>query len=277
MKMVFRFIFLFVLISCSYAVQAQDTLPAFTVTNRNGKVILSWINDFPVIKQLSIQRSSDSLKGFKTILTLPDPSSVTNGFLDNNAPDTSSYYKLYILLDDGKYIFSKSQKPQTYLPPVAKKENIRQAPEEGIANAGNTAAYTKAGGSNEANGNSMAASQGSPERSYQVQVATAASGKNRSDGLKPHTVNAVKPETFTPSGFVFTNADGDVTIVLPPGKLSGFTIKFYEQSGNMLFRINTIKEHIFTVDKSNFLHAGWFGFELFEEGVLKEKSKVRVP
>ncbi|HRO45811.1 hypothetical protein [Agriterribacter sp.] len=277
MKIVFRVIIFCVLISYSCTVQAQDTLPGFTVANRNGKVILSWVNDFPVIKQLSIQRSSDSLKGFKTILTLPDPSSVTNGFLDNNAPDTSSYYKLYILLDDGKYTFSKSQKPQKYLPAVAKKENMQTVREEERENTGNTIIHTKASGSNEADGNGAAAIEETSEKSYEVQSAAAASGKKRSDGLKAHTVNAVKPETFTPSGFVFTNADGDITIVLPPGKLSSFTIKFYEQNGNTLFQINTIKEHIFTVDKSNFLHAGWFGFELFEDGMLKEKNKVRVP
>ena len=88
MKIVSRAIAFFTFILCSYTVRSQDTLPDFTVVNRNGKVILSWVNDFPVIKQLSIQRSPDSLKGFKTILTLPDPSSVNNGFLDNNAPDT---------------------------------------------------------------------------------------------------------------------------------------------------------------------------------------------
>ncbi len=278
MKLVFRVLVFFMLISCSFPVQAQDTLPGFTVANRNGKVILSWVNDFPVIKQLSIQRSSDSLKGFKTILTLPDPSSVTNGFLDNNAPDTSSYYKLYILLDDGKYIFSKSQKPKMYLPLLAKKENIQPATEKEKETTGNATVHIKAGGSNETAENNAADTEGSPAKLYQVQSATAAaSGKKRSDGLKAHTVNAVKPETFTPSGFVFTNTDGDITIVLPPGKLSSFSIKFYEQNGNTLFQINTIKEHIFTVDKSNFLHAGWFGFELFEDGILKEKNKVRVP
>lgn len=277
MKIVLRIIIFCVLISDSYVLQAQDTLPRFTVANRNGKVILSWVNHFPVIKQLSIQRSSDSLKGFKTILTLPDPSSVTNGFLDNNAPDLSSYYKLYILLNDGKYIFSKSQKPQKFAPPIVKKVSVQPAPEDGSKNTGSTTVSTKASGSIEREENGTADKEAASAKSYQVQSTDVTAGKKRSDGLKPHTVSVVKPETFTPSGFVFTNTDGDITIVIPPGKLTGFKIKFYEENGTLLFQINTIKEHIFTVDKSNFLHAGWFKFELFEDGMLKEKNKVRVP
>lgn len=274
MKIVFRIITYFALISYGYELRAQDTLPRFSVVNRNGKVILSWVNDFPVIKQLSIQRSSDSLKGFKTILTLPDPSSVTNGFLDNNAPDASSYYKLYILLDNGAYIFSKAQKPQKYIPPVAATENTKpvQKKEAGSTGAG----LVKAAGGDIA-GEMSAITDESTVKAYSLQSATPASGKKRSDGLKTNDLNMARPQTYTPSGFVFTNPDGDITVVLPPGRLGNFKIRFYEENGTTLFQINTIKEHIFTVDKSNFLHAGWFSFELFEDGILKEKNKVRVP
>ena len=274
MKIVFRITTYLVLITYGYTVRAQDTLPHFTVVNRNGKVILSWVNNFPVIKQLSIQRSPDSLKGFKTILTLPDPSSVTNGFLDNNAPDVSSYYKLYILLDNGAYIFSNAQKPKKYIPPVAATGNAKPARQK---EAGNTnAAATKPAGSDIAEGKNTTA-DASPVKTYPLQSATPASGKKKSDGLKANDLNMARPQTYTPSGFVFTNPDGDITIVLPPGRLGNFKIRFYEDTGTSLFEINTIKEHIFTVDKSNFLRAGWFSFELFENGILKEKNKVRVP
>ncbi len=254
--------------------RAQDTLPRFTVVNRNGKVILSWVNNFPVIKQLSIQRSPDSLKGFKTILTLPDPSSVTNGFLDNNAPDVSSYYKLYILLDNGAYIFSKAQKPQKYIQSVAATGNAKPAQNKEAVSTGS--APPKSAGSDIAEEPNVTAVESSG-KAYPLQSTAPASGKKRSDGLKAGDLNMARPQTYTPSGFVFTNPDGDITIVLPPGRLGNFKIRFYEDTGASLFEINTIKEHIFTVDKSNFLHAGWFNFEFFEDGILKEKNKVRVP
>ena len=274
MKIVFRITTYLVLITYGYTVRAQDTLPHFTVVNRNGKVILSWVNNFPVIKQLSIQRSPDSLKGFKTILTLPDPSSVTNGFLDNNAPDVSSYYKLYILLDNGAYIFSKALKPQKYMPPVAATENAKPARHKEAVSTGSAPAKSAASDiAKETNATAVESS----DKAYPLQSANPASGKKRSDGLKAGDLNMARPQTYTPSGFVFTNPDGDITIVLPPGRLGNFKIRFYEDTGTSLFEINTIKEHIFTVDKSNFLRAGWFSFELFENGILKEKNKVRVP
>lgn len=277
MRIVLRYFIVWGLVSLSVTLCAQDTLPSFSVVNRNGKIILSWVNDFPVIKQLSIQRSADSTKGFKTILTLPDPSSVTNGFLDNNAPNDSSFYKLYILLDGGNYIFSKVQKPHLYHPPVAKKE-ISRPQQQGVNEKSESLAGTAKAFGNLPNEktNSQNANT-SPPKSYQVQPASGISDKNRSDGLKAGSVNAVRPETFTPSAFVFTNKDGNITIVVPPEKFDHFKIKFFEEGGYPLFQIDTIKEHVFTIDKSNFFHSGWFSFELFEDGILREKSKVRIP
>lgn len=273
--MVFRLIICLALVSFGYGVRGQDTLPHFSVINRNGKVILSWVNNFPLIKQLSIQRSPDSLKGFKTILTLPDPTSVTNGFLDNNAPNDSSYYKLYILLDKGAYIFSKSQKPHKYIPPpIVKTPQPPIQKEESFSHPLETAAKANPNATQpEDNGDSPEAAT----KTYQPASAATTADKKRSDGLKPVNINLSRPATFRPSGFVFTNADGDITIVLPPDRLENFKIRFYEANGEPLFEINQVKASLFTLDKSNFLHAGWFSFELFEGGQLKEKNKIKIP
>lgn len=273
-------VFLFVILLFSgYPSEAQDTLPAFTAKNINGKIILSWVNHFPVVKQLSIQRSSDSLKGFKTILTLPDPSSVTNGFLDNNAPDTISFYKIYILLDSGKYVFSKSQRPHKAIPPpvVRKKEYNRI----GISNnaPANYSANTKSLTTDIQNNATISTKPKDIEptaKQYEPEL-TKVSNKNRSDGLKADTVTLVRPETFTPSGFVYTNPSGNITVVVPIGKQGQYTIKFYDENGDEIFQISNINEHIFSIDKSNFMRSGWYKFELYENNILREKNKVLVP
>ena len=47
-----------VLICTALPLVAQDTLPRFTATTRGtGKVIISWSNPYPVVSQISIQRS----------------------------------------------------------------------------------------------------------------------------------------------------------------------------------------------------------------------------
>lgn len=268
--------------------KAQDTLPDFTLVNRNGKIILSWVNPFPVVKQMSIQRSSDSLKGFKTILTLPDPTAVTNGFLDNNAPDTAVYYKLYILLDSGKYIFSKSQKPGKYVENKVEAKTAAapaktpspQQPLNAVTSApmvapppGSTVAASAP--KLEENNNGLPSGQSTDKR-YTIATASA-SGKKRSDGLKGDNSAIVKPEVYTPSSHIFTNADGNVTMVLPTDRFHTFSIKFFEEKGELVFEMGSIKEQIVILDKTNFLRSGWFYFELYENGVLKEKNKVLIP
>ncbi|MGZ3940025.1 MAG: hypothetical protein ACXVLT_15665, partial [Flavisolibacter sp.] len=66
---------------------SQDTLPKFTVTNAGvNRNIVGWVNTYGLVKQISVQRSFDSLTNFKTILSVADPNSRHNGFADTNAP-----------------------------------------------------------------------------------------------------------------------------------------------------------------------------------------------
>lgn len=96
------------------------------------------------------------------------------------------------------------------------------------------------------------------------------------DSLTSPNPNHTKPKTisFTPSLHVFTNRDGYVRINLPDEEKSKkYTIKFFEDDGNFLFELKEIKEKDFKLDKTNFYHAGWFRFELYENGKLMEKHK----
>ena len=73
---------------CVGAASAQDTLPKFSVRNvGNSRFIVGWVNNYPLVKQISIQRSHDSLKSFTTILSVTDPNSRQNGFVDTKAPN----------------------------------------------------------------------------------------------------------------------------------------------------------------------------------------------
>src|SRR5688572_18584645 len=91
---------------------AQDTLPGFSALTRgNNRVIISWTNNYPVTSQISIQRSKDSTRNFKTILTVPDPKVLQNGFVDAKADTSFMFYRLFIVLDSGKYVHTKSKRP----------------------------------------------------------------------------------------------------------------------------------------------------------------------
>ena len=60
---------LFLTVWFSIASFAQDTLPRFSVTNAGAnRVIIGWVNALGPMRQISIQRSFDSAKSYKTIL-----------------------------------------------------------------------------------------------------------------------------------------------------------------------------------------------------------------
>ena len=78
---------------------------------------------------------------------------------------------------------------------------------------------------------------------------------------------------WRPSVYIFTNGKGYVTIRLPEVKQHRYHVVFYEEDGSELFRIKSLKEPELILDKTDFIHAGWFFFELFEDDKLKEKNK----
>jgi hypothetical protein len=82
---------------------------------------------------------------------------------------------------------------------------------------------------------------------------------------------------FVPSKFIYTGRDNNVIISLPDAPRKKYTIKFFEENGSFIFELNKISEPYLTLDKVNFIHAGIFDFEIYENGVLLEKHKVYVP
>ena len=85
--------------------------------------------------------------------------------------------------------------------------------------------------------------------------------------------NKNNPEVFVSSLHVYTYKDEYVRISLPEDEKKKYAIKFFEDDGNFLFELKDTKERTFKIDKTNFYHAGWFKFELYEDGKLIEKHK----
>ena len=248
---------LFLAISSSGMIYSQDTLPHFTLRNAgNNRIIIGWINNYPEIRQVSIQRSFDSLNLFKTILTVPDPTAIQNGYMDVKATNDHMFYRLYILLDKGVYLFSAAKRPvidtarrfavnetKTF-PPGSKPDTI-------IVN-GKTVIV--------------------PAKPIVINIDNLQWG----DSLAAPNPNHTKPQTnsFIPSIHVYTNRDGYVCINLPDDEKSKkYSIKFFDENGTFLFELKDIKEKDFKIDKTNFYHAGWFRFELFDNSKLIEKHK----
>lgn len=81
---------------------------------------------------------------------------------------------------------------------------------------------------------------------------------------------------WRPSPYVFTNMNGYVTILLPKVKQHHYQVIFFEADGTEIFRIKSVHEPELILDKTDFMHAGWFSFELYEDDKLKEKNKFQL-
>lgn len=238
---------------------AQDTLPRFSLINAgNNRIIIGWVNKFDNVKQISIQRSFDSLTGYKSILTVADPSSPQNGFMDAKAPNDHMFYRIYIMLDKGMYLFSDAKKPVRDTLKVSRPRVAGQPDSVLVAQGYNP--YPGIPDSIERAKPVVIQLNGFPGSVDSVAVPTPVTLKN-------------KPNAFTPSIYVYTARDGYVSVSLPDEeKPKKYSIKFFD-GDKLLFELKEIKEKQFKLDKTNFYHAGWFRFELYEDGKLLEKHK----
>jgi len=306
-----RFIFVQLLLTVLFVLDgaAQDTLPAFSaILKENGKVIISWRNNYQVVNQISIQRSSDSLRNFTTLLTVPDPTIPENGFVDNKAQGSAMFYRLFILLGHSKYLFSKSKRALSEIA-VSSQKAATEEEEITLQKVDNQRIFYLQDNSNRLKPNVKITGKITPPAEVKVEktvfiklkdsVIGKVSGKMIShfrDSVISKTkdtilfvhadtiliksyiapVKEVK-EAYKISTYVFTGKDGNVNISLPDAARKKYTVRFFEQDNTVIVELREIKDPSLILDKTNFIHAGWFRFELYEDGKLKEKNRLYIP
>lgn len=291
---------------------AQDPLPAFEVRDiGSGRIVISWYNQYPYTAQLTIQRSFDSLRGYKSILTVPDPSAIQNGFADTKAVNDHMFYRLYILLDKGNYFFTTPKRPVKQTANATSDKPVIAANLSNsnfLANSERTTSKEVIAAPN-GQANSIAARR---ESSTPAPVAVQTTGvtlttdekddsTSRSTTRLDFTVKKVEPvvikldpskmgdsakvpfsvnpqndpDAYAPSLYVYAQPDGNIRIDVPNKKrVAGYRIKFYEADKQLLFELKQLPAASFQLDKTNFLHSGWFLFELYEDARLIERHKV---
>jgi hypothetical protein len=279
---------------------AQDTLPKFTVTTRGAnKIFISWTNTFEAVSQISIQRSLDSTRNFQTILTVPDPRVRQNGFVDSKAKTPFMFYRLFIVMEGGQYLFSKSSRPFWDTTHVAKQVAVQ------AGNGNKRVLFSETIPQTQTDQLKVRLNKENAveDSVIQIRTYTLKRGDNivgkvvetdfknfydsivqkTKDTLVFKTIDTILVKTFVPkvvyrpSQYVYTERDGNITISLADASKKQYSIKFFEENETELFEIKHVKDAFLTLDKSNFLHAGWFWFELYEEGKLKEKHRFYIP
>jgi hypothetical protein len=297
---------------------AQDTLPRFTVTTRGkDKNIVSWTNNYRNVTQISIQRSFDSVRNFRTILSVPDPENIQNGFVDTKAGTDLVYYRLFVVLDSGKYVFTNAKKPfwdtakvrlpKTTLPSAGLSpinyEQKRVVIEKGVSEKIALEIEKKIKEPELPPVKNSVESKPVvkkviPEKYFAIKrkdsvlfSITQKEFKKFRDSLITKTKDTmvfrnadtilIKPfipkEVYKPSVYIFTEKDGNVSIKLPDASIKNYSIKFFDEKMKPLFDLGKVKDSFLLIDKANFLQSGWYRFELYEDGKLKEKNKFFIP
>jgi hypothetical protein len=293
-----RFVLLFLFSFSVVFLYGQDSLPNFTVIAKgNGRAIISWVNGLTNVKQISIQRSTDSTRNFKSIMTVADPELPQNGFADTKATGLV-FYRLFIVRDSGAYVFSRSKRPLPENSHTALAASDLSADSKQVQIA--PTADSKVNEINAKTGIAAGAAPAvpKPERIVMIIRNDSLISKVGERSLKRFrdsvvtrtkdtivfkTADTIVIKTFVPkevykaSKYVYTEKDGNVAVALPEVGSKDYHIKFYEDNNDPLFEIKPVKEKYLLLEKANFLHAGWFRFELFEDGKLKEKQKFYIP
>lgn len=275
------YIFLFILFG-QVSAHAQETLPNISVNNLNGKIIISWLNEYKKpIANIFIQRSYDSLRNFKTIGSVLNPSNLENGFPDNHPPYLKMYYRVLVTFEGGSYEMGNSKKPFRENPPLPPFVMI-QEPEYIPAKPLDTIQIKKEVAKDSVLLPKEPMAQAIVDSLKRISIQQ--EKINRSVPTLNHLADSLlltRPksivETAYPSSRVFTSKQNTLVISIPSAIIKRYQVKFYTEENEFIFEITKVKEDILMIDKENFVKSGWFYFEIYEDGKLIEKSKFFIP
>jgi hypothetical protein len=248
---------------------AQNSLPDFYAEDiGNNKVRISWVNNFGEnCIQLMVQASYDSTKNFRTVFSTESPQLPQNGFVYTLKYPAKLYYRIFYILNGNAYYFSAAKRaiPAMYREPENSNTDTKE--QQKIDPIRIITIRTK---------DSIVAQLPYAEYwKFRDSI-----GKNTKDTLfvlaqDQVLIKPFNPENyFKPSIYVVTNKEGFITLKLPEAFQKNYKVVFLTMDNKKLFTINHVTDTEVVVDKTNFMHAGWFKFELYEDNKLKEKNKI---
>lgn len=303
-----RFIVLFVLLT-SYAAFAQDTLPKFTAkVLTNTKSQISWTNNFgAACTQISVQKSYDSTRFFQTIFSSLSPELPQNGFVDNEyLSQLKIYYRIFYVLNDGRYFFTQSKTAKKIIENLSKQDStalnkIIQNPitdtiSDNIISLDSTNKKTI-----DIKLIDIPINKPKPEvkkiysiykrkTTHLAYVLEEAKFFKFKDSINTSTKDTllemdgeiimwnpyIPPPAWKPSLNIYSNTKGAIELVFKDYKTKKYKIVFFDDRNKEIFRIKQINYTKLTLDKFNFIKAGWYYFELYDGDKIIEKNKFFV-
>ncbi len=264
---------LFILISFSTNASGQDSLPKFSFLERGERVVISWRNPFgDQLVQLNVQRSYDSLRNYTTIFSATSPELPENGYTEKRPPSLRVYYRIFYVIQGGSYFFTKPRRAG--LPP----ENYARGDDAAsrdikafiASDSGRVVTIKIRDVFKKIPASTFLAFRDSILRQTKD---TMFAINDTLVALNPY----IAKEYWRPSLFIYVNQEGNILISLPLVHEKKYKVRFFEEDNSPLFDINLVKDSPLSLDKSSFIHSGWFLFEIYEDNKLKEKNKLYLP
>ncbi len=260
---------------------SQDTLPKFTLVERGNRVTISWVNAYQHVVQLNVQRSYDSLKNFSTVYSAPSPELPQNGYTELKPATNHIFYRIFYVIEGGSYFFSKAKR-------ASATEGVVPAPTD-TKDISVTRDLTNGAFNNVIPGDKRVVTIKIKDTVFRMLSVN--SFRYFRDSIVRQTKDTiykindsviglsqvVKIELYKASAYVYINKDGFINIVVPLVNEKKYHLKFFESDGSPLFEIANVKDSPLILDKANFVHSGWFQFELYEDNKLKDKNRLYVP
>ncbi len=240
---------------------AQNALPDFSVDNLGkNRTRIFWANPFgDGLIQLNVQASYDSVRYFRTIFSSPSPQLPENGYVDSKGVPGVMYYRIFYVLPGGAYYFTKSKTINTGFASATDIQNMDPNAVITVRDDNTIVAHLQ------------------PEEFKKFRDSIVSKTKDSLFAINSTEVllKYYKPVYYYQSSqYVVINPEGFAEIKLPDAKTKKYKIIFFDTDGSRLFIINKISDTDLVMDKTNFLHAGWFFFELYENDKLIEKNKI---
>jgi len=258
--------FLICVFSSGSILNAQQKFQVMVSGIGGTKVKVEWINPHgDSVVQLNVQRSWDSVKSFMTVFAPLSPELPQNGYIDERAGYTGMYYRVFYVLADGSFYFTKAQKVRTgsdFTEEISEEKAadknflVTVHDDDTVIAQLNYEAYKRFRDSIVNN---------TRDTLYSLTDA---------DILIRYYNNDI---VWVPSTHVFTNSDGYVQIYLADAQQKNYRLRFLDEHRKLLFNIKRVPQSKLLLDKTDFMRSGWFYFELYEDDKVKERNKFYIP
>ena len=256
-------LFALAFVSKASAQQIQPALPQFDLQILGkDKVRISWVNPFGEdLIQINVQRSYDSVRGYKTVFSSPSPELPQNGFVETYYPGVKVYYRIFYMLSSNAYFFAKAKStaPSLLADSIAAQlaatnDTVTIKTIDTIVARLPYSRFLKF-----------------KDSIYAQTKDSLFSLSNDTILLRPYVYNGA----WRASVYLFTDRSGVINLKLPQSGEKNYSLRVYEADNRtQIFSIKHITEPELMIDKANFLHAGWFMFEIYEDNRLKERNKL---